>query len=356
MNWMDIIKAQNSRSFDLYTNHFEKVRIAFFYCLKIEMRTLILLENHLCSASRQYVADNIENFKTLGYKKFLLEMPKDMSINSLKQKFKDAVRTSQPGSPIYTSSNAFLNLLYALQKHQMPFEFIDSQKEMSLTETQRLFRLSIQKGQEALLAELRQTADRGDITIAHEIIQQAKEYSGGIIYLAGFEHKHLINLLKNENYCFTIFDNSKEPCSVGSNSETVQNWKKISNETFRKDYYKTNMHYFDLATNPSFELVQSACQLSTFKSCEQPSVGNYLSLTIKQNFFYTIDTNYVVSATTEIAQDKVEEVINNLKSNFPRLLFFTENNQTKLTIPGINLPENLETLKQGFIANNVMKL
>jgi hypothetical protein len=162
---------------------------------------------------------------------------------------------------------------------------------------------------------------------------------------------HLIEFLKQEK---TSFDNSKEPSSMGTETPSVQRWKKFSDESFRNEYYNVDMLYFDLASDPTFELVQSACKLSMFKACDEPTVGNYLSRATGQKFSYIVDKLYVVSAVAEIERDKLEKVVDKLKLSFPTLRFFRENSNKNLTIPGINLPENSETLRQGFIKQGIM--
>jgi hypothetical protein len=318
------------------------------------MRLLVFLENHACAKSRQFIADNIENLKRLGYKKFLLELPKNLSLASVKKQFQGALESTKPSSLNYKNAQSYLYLFDALEKHHMAFEFIDSRQELRQEDIQKLFALGMQKGFDSVHAEMRKDADSNDEIIVKEIIQQASKCTGGVIYLAGFEHTRLVQQLKNENCCFTILDNSGEICSMGTAAKTAQDWKKISNDSFRYDLYNTNVYYFDLASNPSFDLVQSACQLLPVKPCEEPTVGKYLRLTSKQNFFYTIDSNHVVSAISEIPQNQTEAVVFTIKSKFPMLRFFIDKQPGRLVIPGINLTENKDTLSQGFIASDVM--
>lgn len=109
---------------------------------------------------------------------------------------------------------------------------------------------------------------------------------------------------------------------------------------------------------PSFEMITAECRLIDCEDCkQQPTVGLYLSLATNQEYQFTVNSEYVVTATTALEKNKLDEVSGKIRKDFPGLRFFTESRdtQTLLSIPGINLPENSACLSEGFIKTGIMK-
>lgn len=228
-----------------------------------DMRPLIFIENSLCFKAYQYIADNLVNLQKLGYQKLLIELPKNLSLADAKRKYENDLSDNDPDSASYLCAQSYLVLFDAIEKYNIDFEFIDPRKIITAKELKQLSTLFAQNGEKAYYAELQNEANKADETIAMDLNQQAENYSGGIIYLGGYLHQHLVNRLSKENYCFTLFDDSDNSCLKSSNSENAEKWRNMSDDEFRKNFYQAQVHYFDLAKETSFDSVRKAWGIHT---------------------------------------------------------------------------------------------
>ncbi len=329
---------------------------------------LVILENHYdTTAAKKFIINNAGNLKSLGYKKVLLEVPKEHSPASYKSQLKRCVVLGQQNPNSLEASTMahakpMLEMLETLDKYQIPYEFIDPRSESDdqkmLLEAMQKFRSggykSEQEMKEQLIAANIAKAKVRDRDMSSTYTQQAKENDGGVIFHGGFMHKELVTFLQTNspNCRYAIFNNSLEKLPIVGDPQSGlrQTWSQLSDDAFRNQFFGAHVSYFDLATNPSFLLIESACRLTTSESCFEPAAGRYLSQSTKQKYSYVIDKEYVVSASTNVDNGDVEKVASTIKNRFPGLRFFTEKEltTTSLSIPGINLPENKDALTKGF--------
>jgi hypothetical protein len=196
--------------------------------------------------------------------------------------------------------------------------------------------------------------------MSSKIIEQSNAYDGGIVFLVGFYYRHLINLLdlnQPDFYRYAIFADSKTDQYLNRmSSAESRSWSQLSNEKFRTRFYRTSMQFFDLEKKPSFETIENKCQLLNYP-IKSPTVGVYLSKATNQDYSFTIDSQYAVTATATMTLLKLGETVNGIKRNFPGLRFFTKqkNMEGVLHIPGINSAENYACLKKGSVELDVMK-
>ncbi|MBA2651150.1 MAG: hypothetical protein H0U73_02595 [Tatlockia sp.] len=324
---------------------------------------LIILEKHDCSAARDFIIQNASHLKELGYKKILLEVSKEHSPTSIKSQLIETctIATTKPNSfnaKIMLDAKPKLEMLLSLDKLKIPYECIDPQTEsevqtMMMAEAKKRM-LGIFNSNDEKSKQLK--ADKRDKDISLTLIQQAKEYDGGVIYLGGFMHTELVKILKEESseYRFAIFNYKPENFILDLQNRLLQTWIKLAEDTFRKQFYNVPVNYFDLSIIPSFELIEGACRLAKF---EEPALGKLLSESTKLTYTYDIDEHSAVAASTEIDNKDVKKVVSQIKEIFPGLSFFTQQktNTIKLTVPGINLEENCQELKLGLYKQGVMK-
>lgn len=308
----------------------------------------ILFENHVSASTRQFIADNAAALKALGYKKFLFEMNSEISPAQIKQQFRLIV--SNPRSAfLAASSQAGLNMLEALEKNGIAYEFIDPETQADAL--QQNLKLMVSRDLEARKRHVKTRDDKMAATIS----KQAELHDGGIFFIGGFQHNSLINLLdtcRTDYYRYALFTNSNEKLQ-----SDFSEGKSIESESNRKEFYGVDVAYFDMSLKPSFEMIAAEAKLTSDAKCSAPLVGEYLQEALKQPCEFTCDTQHVVSAVLTVNNERVNEVTNSLRSNFKGLNFFmrTQEAGSRISIPGINLPENSTALKDGFRALGVMK-
>jgi hypothetical protein len=325
---------------------------------------LVILENHQNSAAKEFIINNVSQLKEFGYKKILIEASKEYSADNYKAQLRDCCKEAEINpslSPLKLHAKPMLEMLETLDKYQILYEFIDPQSEDSNNEMLTRFFQKYKSGgyrseeelKREVTAEAARQAQIRDKEMSATTMKQAKQFDGGVIFLGGFMHKDLVSSLRKEalDFRFAIFNNSLENREFYQN-EVMQAWIELPNDNFRQRFYSARVNYFDLQAKPSFEQIKEVCGLRN-----EPTVVSYLRLATHQEYSYHMDSDYVVSATTQIAPEKLTQVTDKLKAVFPGLNFFTHPgaNTTALTIPGVNLPENHDVLASGFISQGVMK-
>ncbi len=315
---------------------------------------LIILEQHFLSSARNFIADNAKSLQTLGFKKLLLEMDKTMSPKQLKEQLNMIL--SMPDfkeSPHYCSTVALLKMLVALEVHGIECEFIDPETQQEgLQQISNIYdEMQSGNNEDKALQHRDKTTKLRDVKMTPIIIEQAKKYNGGVIYLGGYCHHNLVQLLesdKKDYYRFAIFSNSKELFKIKdiTHEEEYQTFSGFSNLVNRLKYYKTYMHHFDMNTAPTFELIESTCGLTEKSKCKQPTISNILSEKLSQSFEFTFDQHSVVNAAVKLRPEQVSKQHALLQQSFPKLSFFMKNvgDEVVLTIPGINLSEQQKTI------------
>jgi hypothetical protein len=321
---------------------------------------LVILEHHFTTGPRKFITENAHILKKMGYTKFLIELNSEIPPEVVKQQLR-MILSNPAASAYHISSKALLDMLTALEKNHIPYEFIDPEtQEEANKQNIKLKQAAIKGNLTEAMAYRQQLTDARDDIMAPKLIKESALNNGGVVFLVGFCHKNLVKLLELErsNYFrYAMFvDSSKDQISYNSSTEN-SNWNAMPDEDFRTQFYNANIRFIDLATKPSFELIEAECKLMSYKVCDKPAVGEYLSKATKQEYNFTIDDHFVVTASTSIEKKKLQETVVRIKKDFPGLRFFTEQRdaQTFLNIPGINLPENNACLKEGFIKLGVMK-
>lgn len=333
--------------------------------------SLVILENHSSTAAKEFIINNAVNLKNLGYKKILFEVPKEHTPTSYKSQLQSCVIEGErkPGSPeamMMVHAKPMLELLNTLDRNQISYEFIDPQTEsgnqnMIMKAMKKLQQgLSIDDMKKQLAANNEANAKIRDKEMSVKVIQDDKEHNGAVIFLGGFMHKELVGFLKNDSsdYRSVIFDDSQKKYPVrDAQAESHKLWSQLADSKFRNQFYGTKVSFFDLATKPTFEIIEAISQLTSLKFCPESTVGNYLNQSTNREFECVIDEHYVVSASAQVDNEKVQSVVNKIEKNFPGLRFFNEKNLTStlITIPGINLPENHDLLAEGFVKTGVMR-
>jgi len=331
-------------------------------------KPILLLENHAQSGARRFVADHIVSLKRLGYTKVLFEMNSEISPASFKKQCSDAL--SIPGLPktsrIYLSSKALMDMIIALEKNHIPYDFIDPETQAEAVRINGLIHAAqTASAREHVRIERRLATQRRDITMAQIIKHEIALNKGGVIFLCGFEHVTLLQELKridpNCMYRPTIFTDTRENVPLlapGMRDDELDRWISLEDKLTRDRFYGADVRFFDMAEAPSFDALERGCELSDYKPCREiPTVGRYFNTAMQLPFIYTTDEAYVLSASIEVDNPADEEATRTkILKTFPGLSFFSRQDHGKasLHIPGRNLPENHAVLEETFKQHGIM--
>ena len=320
-------------------------------------KPIILLENHLRPYARRFVADHVVSLKKLGYTKFLLEMNSEISKDRFKSESQQILeRIDCPKeSSEYLSYKAMVDLIAALEKNQIPYDFIDPETR-SEAERWNLLLRSVKTDTEraiGILARRRATECR-DLKMAQIIKKEADLNEGGIIVLIGYAHSTLLHLLKE-------FDKKHIYSPIILNDTSVcgyDHWLSLQHKEKREQFYKTHVHFIDMYESPSFDMIEKRCELLDHKSCRQvPLIGEYFNRVMERAFTYSIDETYALSASAEVttATDALA-ITAKMSARCPGLRFFerSEAGKIRFDVPGLNLPENREKLETTFRSFGIM--
>ena len=324
-----------------------------------KLNPLIIFENHLAVGGRAFIAKNVRALKEMGYTKFLLEMNKECSHEQCKKQLRDILSQSEVAISMRLSCQALLDMLLALEKHNIPYEFIDPETQAKAHQINMKLQSAAMLGDaSSVIAERQRMVKHRDEEMSVDIIADAKIHLGGVIFLGGFAHTHLIKKLeadRKDYYRFAIFTDSTQDQSLAMPRESA--WANIPHAAFRAQYYQAEVKFFDLASHLSFEMIEAICQLTTRHSCDTSIIGEYLHQATRQSYNIVNDSHHVVTAIASGEEKQLEETVGRIKKYFPKLQFFVDGKgaNTHLTIPGINLPENRDILKDGFVKLGVMK-
>lgn len=193
-----------------------------------------------------------------------------------------------------------------------------------------------------------QNTKKRDQKIVETILQQTAEHQGGVIYMGGFKHVHLVHELEQSanDYRFVMFADSREeydiPGVVNLNEST---WANLYNADVRLNYYKANVIFFNMADDNSlsFEVIEAACQLTKkriLKEDELPQVARDFEY-LMPGHVYTVDEHYVVTASKQYCHPKAA-VESFARAGIGFRFFMTKesNGITRVDVPGLNLKEN----------------
>jgi hypothetical protein len=312
-------------------------------------RPFIVLENHLSSAARQFIATNSASFWALGYRKFLLEMDASVSPEACKIQLQ-TILANPAVSFLHPSSRALLDWFTALDTIGIDYAFIDPERQAEALEHNTQLMLRTAPGSAQTFAERERLVALRDESMASEITRQAALYGGGIIFLGGYLHASLPRGLvrqRAEFRCAVIMDRTLTP---GLSMHSEHSIDRMREEAFRNRFYGSTTHFFDLADGPSFPWIEAVAELTPSAPCD-PSVGQCLSRSTGQTFRCVVDAYGVVSASAEMTEEQLKATVSTMTTHFPmlRLLTLRRGESSRLNIPGINLPENTECLMQGFM-------
>ena len=327
----------------------------------------IILDNHASVASKQFIIDNIITLKTLGYKKVLIEMNREVTTKAFKQQLKIALQ-GPANHPFFQASKELLRMIISLEVHGISYEFIDPETQ---TEAMRIGRLiqdatTATTNKEAKFAKAmayrEECSVRRDQHMAPKTIEQSKIYDGGVIVIIGYMHTHFVRMLelKQPNtYRYAMFSNDTIDAAALSqlNSSTNIGWSEMPDKLYRDNFYTARVKFFELSKKPSFEMIEAECELTARKMLDRPIIGTYLNHATGQSFDYALDKHDVLTATAHMTKEQSKATEKLIKKEFPKLRFFTEqvNEQHVLTIPGINLPENSDCLTKGLTKLDAIK-
>ena len=141
-------------------------------------------------------------------------MNHEISPETMKQQIKMIL--SNPAASLYhAASKALFDMLIALETNKIPYEFIDPETQEEATQQNLKLQSAARPGNVATaIAERERLIVRRDEAMSSEIIKQSRQHDGGIIFLAGFQHKHLVKLLESNQhdfYRYALFtDSSKD--------------------------------------------------------------------------------------------------------------------------------------------------
>ena len=315
-------------------------------------KPLILLEQHFGTGARSFISEHAMELKALGYTKFLLEMNSEVSHNQVKQEIQMIMSIHDPATMMHRATKAMGEMLMALEKNGIVCEFIDPETRAQATQNTAQLKAAYFSGSTAKFqaaTELtNQNTKKRDQKIIKTILQQTAEHQGGVIYMGGFMHVHLVQELEQSahDYRFVMFADSREECDIhGVTNPNASTWTNLYNADFRENYYKTNVIFFNMAYDNclSFEAIEAACQLTESRILEEdelPQVARDFEH-LMPGHEYTVDEHHVVTASKQFChpQAAVESFV---RAGFGIRFFMTKepNGTTRVDVPGLNLKEN----------------
>ena len=325
---------------------------------------LVLLDHHLLPTQMNFLLKNLSSLKALGYKKVLLEINQELSPAAMKAQIQ-RIQQLQPMDISNTFSN-LLKLLNLLEAEKIDYEFIDPQTQTEAHALSQRLQKAFSSGSEKMISQLMQeqqnVTNARDEIMSKKVIEAAKMLDGGVIFLTGYMHKRGINLFEKyqTNYFrYLVLTSSRLESNLPLFNPDNRVWLQLKNDVERARFYQTDaVRFFNMDENPSFELIESVCQLSQTYHCEEaPLLGQYFSKATKQPFSFHLDEHAVLHATTHIPNEELANFSRKLNQQFPKLRFFKEKQDahTQISVMGLNLPENQDMLTQEFRRLELMK-
>ena len=257
----------------------------------------------------------------------------------------------------YRSHKALNDAILALESAGMSYEFIDPETRAEAQQNTERAREAYSRGTQhhidAYNKKILLNTKKRDEKIIVNILQQTAEQNGGIIYIGGFMHTHLVHELHkaSPDYRFAIFaDSSEEYVEDNIVNTDHTTWQKCYHAGFRNQYYKANVVFFNMEydRNLSFEMIEAACQLTqsrTLNEQEHPQpVVNFEQ--IMPNSEYTIDEHHVITAS-QTFNNPIEAVASFVNKGVGLRFFMQQNpnGTTQVDVPGINLRENSQMFR-----------
>lgn len=320
-------------------------------------KPFIILQQYLGTGAPNFISEHAHELKSLGYSKFLWEMNSDVSYKQLKQQLLSLLRLLDPESLMHKSHKATLAMLSALEKNGITCEFIDPETQaeaiipMHKLENAYLSG-SITKIQKATNDILDNTKKR-DQKMLPIILQEAASHQGGIIYLGGFMHTHLVQELAKStcDYRFAMFADSREEYNEpGTLNPDAAQWVKLYDAETRRDFYQTNVCFFNMASDRhlSFEMMEAVCKLTEQRALteeELPQVARDFER-LMPGYQYLVDEHHVVTASKSYPHPQAAKA-SLVGAKIGIRFFMTKDHDgvTRVDAPGINLKENSTIIK-----------
>jgi hypothetical protein len=322
-------------------------------------KPLIILENHASTSAKDFIARNATNFKELGYKELLIEVNSELTPEIFKQQLSMIISSFPETSEFYQSAKSMRDMLLSLERNTIPYHFVDPETQEEANEFNIALRhVKTQKEHDEILQKRKTATKWRDEIIAPKIIERATACSGGVIYLGGFQHQELIKRLdthKMDYYQYTMLRNSNENLRQDLYPGL---WTSLAKEEARDNYYQTKVRCIDRAQNEPFGIIAARCELTVKRDCEKtPLIGSYFNKLTSTEYHYTLDENYVLTASKEFDASSLVMAKSKLSNLLRGVSFFinTRNGKQYLEIPGLNLPQNQKELSECYSKHGISK-
>ncbi len=327
------------------------------------LRPFIVLENHSNRGAREFIAKHIQELKKLGYKKLMLEMDKTVSPEEFKRSLFSHLLNPQLPPYIKACSSALLNLMNTAQQYGLEIEFVDPE---SLAEAQQFSQRYKDAKSEYERQIIRQELDKAtlqrDDIMTDKILEASGKYSGGVIFLGGFAHVGLVNMLgkKLDLYelnaePFYLILSQPESNATPSLGKDESDWKQFENDDFRKKYYN---RYIPLINNPlsvSFDIIK---KMMSVREANESYLGSLFNAALDTPFNYYIDQDHILSATYSTEDgSKIFELMSQLNNEFTGLFFQSSRNGSsyKMTVMDLNSEESTKIVSEAFVKKGLMR-
>ena len=149
-----------------------------------------------------------------------------------------------------------------------------------------------------------------DSLMDKSIFTASETHQGGVIFLGGFMHKSLVQLLSSRRS--TTFD---PKFLIVSDGQTIQwpstqphsqqsVWQQIPDPVFRENFYGQNVTYISNPEQYSADMLINCCGLVNKRPLTECYLGALLSYRLnEQRFSFEMDANNVISATASFHND-----------------------------------------------------
>ena len=328
-------------------------------------KSLIILENHLDTSAYQFLFDNAERLRDLGYTQMLFELY-DQHEPSLYMK---QLREQLPFIQKSAMSQAAERIIKVYDKFcalDLMCRFIDPESEnVAINYNKRLQKAYLSgDSQEFKFVEQQriEATKQRDTIMARSILEanQSSRAKGGIIFVGGFLHNNLIKQLEisarqtEDPFRYVIF-HGKTLYRDDTIDANKSQWKDVGNASYRANFYGTDSVKHIDPSQYTFEMIKATLHLSSSKPCIEghPSIASHFNQISNVPFQFSVDECSIVSASLEVEDsEKLEIVVEKIKNCFPGLYFFNQRtqrtNKLELTIPGLNLPDQRAVIEQIF--------
>ncbi len=323
-------------------------------------RSLIIFDNYIHGSAYQFLLDNAEQLRDLGYTQLLLELNDQHEPNAYFNYLREML-------PMLTSSPAGKNIQTLINVYDkfcalgLMCRFIDPETEDTALEGDHQLELALtsnnQHAYAANYAARNLVMQQRDQVMVNAVVEahESSRATGGVIFVVGFHHHYVVRQLQAhpryaaQAFAYTIFHSEIIPepdlTVIG-----LEPWIHLHDAAYRTQHFGSDVVQYLDPRKQSFEMIKAILQLTATKDClpGSPSLAAVFNKKTQLPFIFSHDEQCIVSAAVQVSHEEEVSVVSKLKNLFPGLQFFSQRipgtQQTEIRVPGTNLVDQRSCL------------